>query len=278
MQSKTLSNQAIKVIKNYLRLPFKDREVSCPYYNNKRSKVRGGLRVLVGKGTVEDIVEEAKIISLREKIDLEKLNNEELKKFLVDNNIGIDCSAFAYYVLDAELRAQNKGKLVKHLQFPAVKNPLRKLLTKLRPVENTNVQTLAHEKNSQEIKLENIKPGDMIIMLDAGTGPERDHLLVVHQVDFSSSSPLQGEVSAESADGGVETPHIIHYTHSLNWSTDGKYNHGVRQGKIEITDIKKPLTEQRWVENDKTGEENETFARARRAKQLSVKRLNTLSS
>jgi len=261
MTTKTLSPQSIQTINSYLHLPFPERQVSCPYYNNKHSKVRGGLRVLVGKGSVDDIVEEAKIISLKEKIDLEKLDNTELKHFLVDHNLGIDCSAFAYYVLDAELKAKGKGGIKNHLKFPDVKNPLRKLLIKLRTVENTQTKTMAHQKNSKEIKLTDILPGDLIIMLNSGESADRDHVLIVHKIDYENDAPK-----------------IIYYSHSLNWSIDGKYNHGVRQGTIEITDIDKPLSEGKWIEAGKESKENETLMRARRAGELLIKRLPTMSS
>ncbi|MFA5813675.1 MAG: hypothetical protein WC862_04155, partial [Patescibacteria group bacterium] len=161
-----------------------------------------------------------------------------------------------YHILDAESKARGQGPLKKHLKFPNIKNPLRKLLTKLRTVENVSVEILAHKKNSREIELKNIQPGDLIIMLDSGLGADRDHVLIIHQIDYENNAPK-----------------IIYYSHSLNWSTDGKYNHGVRQGVIEIIDIKKPLDEQRWVENGKEDEENETFMRAGRAAKLLTKRL-----
>jgi len=222
----SLSKEALKVINDYLNLPIGNVKISCPYFNNRHSGVRAGLRVLIGKGNIEDILEEAMLISLREKIDLKNLNFEQAKKFLIDNNIGIDCSGLAYHILDAELQAQGKGKLKKYLKFPFVKNPLRKILTKLRPVESAGVRTFAHELNSVEVKLNEIKPGDMIVMI--GTGPKHDynHVLIVHNLEDSK----------------------IQYTHSMKYPTDGLINHGVRQGEIEIIVPEKNLLEQKWSE------------------------------
>jgi hypothetical protein len=59
----------------------------------------------------------------------------------------------------------------------------------------------------------------------------------------------------------------------LDWRTDGLYNHGVRQGTIEIVDLAKSLTNQIWIESGKTGEENETLERAIYAKNLLIRRL-----
>ncbi|MBU0596650.1 hypothetical protein KKA94_00615, partial [Patescibacteria group bacterium] len=110
------------------------------------------------------------------------------------------------------------------------------------------------------VDLQNIEAGDMIIMMDAGLGSDRDHVLIVDQIDYENNILKK-----------------LHYTHSLNWTSDGKYNHGVKQGIIEITDINKSLREQKWIEQNKSDDENETFGRARRAKFLSIMRLNCLN-
>jgi len=188
--------------------------------------MRAGLRVLIGKGSMEDIVDEATLIALREKIDLKKLDAQELKKFLVDSHLGIDCSGLAYYVLDAELKSRGLGGLNKYLKFPFITNPFRKLLTLLRPIESAGVRTFAHDHNSIEVKLSDIKPGDFIVILGAGDNHDRNHILIVHEI----------------------TDDTIKYTHSMQWPSDGAYNHGVRQSEIEITDKNKNILEQIWFE------------------------------
>ncbi len=254
------SPAAQKVITDYLSLPFKNLTgVNAPYFNNKKSEVHGGLRVLVGKGSPADIVEEALIISLRDKLDLSKMTAEEMKKFLVDNHIGIDCSGLAYYVLDAELRARGKGGLKKFLKFPNVKNPLRKLLTKLRTAENTNVKVFANDMNSFVIELKDIQPGDIITMLGSGKNHDRDHMLIVEKVSMNNEQLTIG------------------YVHSLEWRTDGRYNHGVRQGTITVSDSAQPIIKGTWSEQGKTGDENETLERAKFAEKLEIRRLKALS-
>lgn len=259
MESKTLSAPALKIIESYLHLPFKDKDISCPYFNNRRQKVRGALRVLIGKGSVEDIIEEAMIFGLKEKVDIKKLSNEELKKYLIDHNVGIDCSGLAYYILDGELKDQKKSGLKSILSFPYAQNFIRKLLIRLRPVENAGVRTFAHEKNTKVIPLHEVCPSDMIIMMGTGRDHDLNHMLIIHEVEYEN---------------GV--PKLLHYTHSLAWSTDGKYNHGVRQGQIEIVDVKKPLLEQKWTEQNQIGEKNETYWRATTAEELSLKRLKNI--
>ncbi len=260
MPTESLSPKALQIIQNYAHLPIDGHDISVPYFNNQRSKVRAGLRALIGKGSIEDIIEEAKIISLRDKINLQKLSNESLKKFLVDNNIGVDCSAFVYYTINAELLSQNKKPLRNLIKFSLAKNPLRKLLTKLRPAENVGVNTLSHQSNSHEIELNDIKPGDMIIMLATGLQHNLGHVLLIHRVEYNEQN----------------IPVKISYSHSFKWTSDGKYGTGIKQGTIEINNSKNNILEQEWEENNRTGEDNETLNHAQMAEELHLKRLNFL--
>ncbi len=255
---KILSLEALSVITNYTLLPFPDKDVSCPYFNNRRSKVRAGLRVLLGKGSPTEIVEEAQLFALREKVNLNQLSNEDLKKFLVDHNLGIDCSAFAYSILNIEYKIKNTSELSSKLFYPNI-SLIRKLLIQLRPIENINVRTLAHEKNSRMVELKDVSPGDMIIILNSGKDHTLNHILIVLRVEY-----------------GENFPKAIQYVHSFQWSTDGKYNHGIKDGTIEITNIQKPLLEQNWIEAEKIGDENETYLRAKEAEVLELKRLKVL--
>ena len=279
MNTLLVSDKALSVINQYLHFRFNDAVASIPYYNNNRKVVRAGLRGLVGKGSPRDIFDEVEIAITKDKntssgithaadggVPIERgamkagsylpdaLTNEALKHFLVDHNIGIDCSGFVYYVLEAELLARGKGTLDRYIDFPFSKGILSKIRSKFRPVENTGVATLAHDSNSKRVDLTDIKPADIITMTE---GPqERDHVLFVHQVDYQNFKPI-----------------TVHYTHSIAWPTDGVYGTGVRQGTIDILDIKKPITEQKWSESSKISsgkdantQENYTYTRALKAR------------
>lgn len=229
MTSKTLSQPALKIIENYLHLPFPQKDISCPYFNNRHAKVRGALRAVIGKGTPQDIVDEAQIFALKEKTDLEKLSNQDLKKFLVEHNLGVDCSGLVYHVLDTELQKTQKKSLKQLLYFPHAKNFIRKFLVKLRPAENCSVTTLANEKNTIKIDLKNVEPGDIIIILQTGIHYDYNHVLLIHKIDYEKNIPQK-----------------IYYTHSLQYPHDGKYNHGVRQEEIEVTNVQKSISQQNW--------------------------------
>lgn len=250
----SLSQPALEIINSYLKLPFPNHNVTCPYFNNRRIKLRGGLRAVVGKGSPEDIVEEATIVSLREKMDLNKLSDAELKKFLIDNHLGIDCSGLVYHILNAEMKARGLGSLHKVLKRPWFKNPIRKLLVKLRPMENTGVGTFNHEVNSTEVSLKNLQAGDLIILMSAGPRQDYNHILLITTVNQN------GQQSAICN---------LQFVHSFQYPTDGQYNHGVRQEKIEITDVNKNILEQNWSE-PQMKEYTKT------AKEVKIKRLKLL--
>ncbi|MBP9761358.1 MAG: hypothetical protein KBD15_03925 [Candidatus Magasanikbacteria bacterium] len=254
----TINPGTQNVLKHYQAIVIGNTTVRCPYFNNKKTNIRGALRVLIGKGSPEDIEEEALLIGLREKIDLTKLDAVQAKKFLVDHFLGVDCSAFMYYMLEAEVAAQKKKPLKKILHFPFAKG-LRRIIAACRPVENLNVQTLAHPKNSVEISLSEVQPGDMICMIGTGKDHTLDHVLIITEVETQGDSVVR-----------------IAYAHSLNWSTDGKYDTGIRLGEIQIHNATAGLQEQTWQENNKTGTENETLFRAKTANNLSIRRLKTL--
>lgn len=251
MQNSQLTKQAQEVLNGFLNLSLEGHHIACPYFNNKKHGVRGALRVTIGKGSAEEIVQEAHLTALKKRVDLSELNPEDMKKFLVDNHLGIDCSGFVYYVLDAERQATNETRLTTALKRKRTLNPLRAIIRRLRHVENTNVALLADKRNSTSVAIKDVAAGDIIVMLKTGNDHARDHVLLVDEVSGN----------------------VIHYTHALQWSKDGAYNHGVRQGTITVENEHAPLPAQKWEESGVNGKENETFARAQRAETLDIRRL-----
>jgi len=243
MNTKLLGSKALSVIDQYKNFRIGHTECSIPYYNNRHMRVRASFKAENGKGSPKDIFDEVSNLLAKEKIDQKTLSSIELKKFLVDNNIGIDCSGLAYYILSNEY-----GSIDKHLAYPFCKGLIGKIRCKFRPVENTDVATFAHEKNSRVVEIKNANPGDIITMVGSEDSKERDHILVIDQIEYQNFVPTK-----------------LHYINSTAWPTDGEYGHGVRDGSIEITDITKPLVEQRWIEAEKTGDENYNFARAKKS-------------
>ncbi len=263
MNTKTLSPRALSVIDQYLHFKVGPAMCSVPYFNNRTTRARVALRAHTGKGSPKDIFDEAQSVLLKAHVATDSLTSESLKKLLVDNNLGIDCSGFAYYVLNSESVETSTGKLDTRISFVNAGGLLGKIRAKLRPVENCSVATLANNKNSTVVELKDIVPGDMITLLATqsktpsipNTTPpqphqnDRDHILVIHQVEY------QNFVASK-----------IHYSHAVAYPEDGIYGSGIKQGVIEIVDHTKPITEALWIENDREGPSNRIFTRAQNSK------------
>ena len=256
MNTKTLSDRSISVIDQYMHFTIGTAVCSVPYFNNKTKRTRAALRVFGGKGSPKDISEEVMALAIKSHVPLSAFTDASLKKLLSDNNVGIDCSGFAYYVLNAESQKLGKGSLDKHIAFVNCKGLISKIRCSFRPVENCDVATLADDKNSAAIELKDIQPGDMIIMTSGPEGDERDHLLILHQIEYQNFIPTEA-----------------HYSHAVAYPEDGKYGTGIRQGMIKIESIGKPLAEARWIENNLAGNLNRIYARALKSK-TEIRRLN----
>lgn len=239
MNTKLISEQAFAVIEQYKNVP---------YFNNKTTGRRAALRVEIGKGSPKEIYNEVKERALIDRIDIKNFTNIDLKKFMVEKRIGIECSGFAYHVLSQESISRGKGSLDRHLHFPYSKGIIGKIRSKLRPIENTDAKTFGHDKNSRVIAIKDAQVGDIVTMLgNAGEG-ERDHIVVINQIEYQNSLPI-----------------TLHYVHAIAWPTDGEFGTGIHEGVIEITDLNKSLVEQRWIELEKMGEENYTHTRAKKS-------------
>src|SRR3989344_775409 len=117
MNTKTLTPRSISVVDQYLHFRIGSAECSVPYFNNKTTGARASLPVYVGKGSPREIFEEIQSFMLNDGIKADLLTDQSLKKLLVEKGIGIDCSGFSYYVLNAESEETGKGSLSKHISF-----------------------------------------------------------------------------------------------------------------------------------------------------------------
>jgi hypothetical protein len=249
MTTKTLSPRALSVIDQYLHFRIGAAVCSVPYFNNKIAKTRASLPVRVGKGSPKEISEEVEALVVKNHVDIDRLADESLKKLLVDNNIGIDCSGFAYYVLDAESEDLRKGSLRKNLRIVRPMGFFSRFSYAMHPEKNVDVALLADDKNSQVVSLKGLRAGDLVTMMTGSSEDERNHVLIIHNVDYEHLLPVR-----------------LHYSHAIGYPEDGLYGSGIKQGVIEITEITKPITEQRWIEGGKTGGENRLFMRAHKSK------------
>lgn len=268
-----LSARAEKIINDYFNLPFEGLTgVRCPYFNNARRNMRGQLRGLIGKGTPKEIAEEAQIVSTQYRHNIfdkeghccvhathndeEKI--EDVRKFLIDNGLGIDCSGFVSHVLIEHYKETKGVDITRRFHFWPVKNFWRWLIARLRPVENMSVRVMIKDANTDKIAngreafdWSRLQPADLVMMMETGPNKKRNHVLLIEDNEGS----------------------VIKYAHARAWSVEGKYGHGVARGEIRLTKPNGNLLEQTWEELGKTNEENETYREARDAKVLEVRRI-----
>lgn len=249
MNTQTLSPEALSVINQYLHFQFGSAVCSVPYYNNKVRGARGGLRAYTGKGSPKDIFDEIETVILKNRLDPKTLSDDSLKKLLADSNIGIDCSGLAYHILKTESQSRNLPSLNGKISFINAKGIFGKIRTFINPAGNCDVSTLADETNSKMVHLKDARPGDFITMISSNKDKERNHILIIHQVDNIDSITTK-----------------IHYTHAVAYPEDGIYGTGIKQGSVEITNLDAPITEQRWLENGFEGPANKIFIRANGSK------------
>lgn len=185
----------------------------------------------VGKGSPSEIRDEVQAILIKDHVAVQSLNNDALKKILTEHNLGIDCSGYAYYVLDAMSQETGNGRLNKHLNLLSKKSPIAKMRAYLRPVGSVNVKVFASDLNSRVIALKDIQPGDIITMMSTGED-ERNHILIV---------------TAIHCDG--PTLKSFDYTHAIAYPEDGRYGTGVKEGVIMITAPDQSILAQSWTES-----------------------------
>jgi hypothetical protein len=216
-----------KLVNRYMNLEINGKIIQTPYYRNVK-RVRAGLRVLVGKGTPQEIEEETLIYAKLRKVDLNALDPKGVREFMLQEGIGVDCSGLVSQLLHKWFKQAKKGAISRNINYPS-KSLYRKLLTLLRPIESTGADILTNDQNTKKIALSEILPGDLI--REKGI-PRGDHVLMIYSVQYASQKPQS-----------------FVYVHSSD-KFNGKS--GVKFGKVEIIDLKKDLKDQKWLEkNDK---------------------------
>ncbi len=262
-----LSPKAQKLLNDYFHLPLGEvKDVRCPYFNNARLKQRAQLRVLIGKGTPNEIVEEAKIISIQYHAGLfdkaghcclhnehtgKKVNSDEIRKFLIDHNLGVECSGFVTQILRVNFQETKNVDIARKFFIVSPRYFFRWFISLLRPVENISVRRYIDNRNTKKIDWSETQTGDVIVMLETGPNNKHNHILLI-------------------TDKTVDT---IFYAHARAWSSEGKYGHGVAKGIIKISDKNGSLLNQSWEELGFINEKNETWLEAKNAKILEVRRI-----
>lgn len=212
------------IVERFRSLDLGGKKVTAVYHINA-GHIKD-LRVMVGKGTPEEIEMETKIWAQLKGIDLDKISADDIRDFMRLRKIGIDCSGFIYHIFSAWLHATVNETLLQQIKFP-YKTPLGGIKIWLRPAENIGADTLTSNLNTTPIGLKDMRPGDLIRSKSVHQGV--DHILLISEV----------------AKNEQEIPVWFKYVHSTKQF--GKDN-GVREGQVNITDINAELKDQDWLE------------------------------
>jgi len=225
MTTYTLPESAKKVIDEYTHLPIGGKEIVSPYFINPKTQ-RAGLRVLVGKGDPGEIAREVKVHSQLKGVDLYKLSAEEIRQFMIDNHIGIDCSGLVVHTYNFWLKNEGKSPLINYLKFKN-NSPFQRLKRVLRPVEQIGANTLTNSDNTIPIKnINEIRPGDFI--RSKGLRKNSHHIMIISEVTSVNNRVTE-----------------IEYIHSIRGYNE---ENGLRFGKIIISDPSLELYKQTWTE------------------------------
>ncbi len=220
-----IQKEAQEIIEEYRNIKIHNKRISTPYYINTKKK-RNELRSLAGKGTPEEIQEETLIFGKLRGIDFNDLNNEQIREFMMKENIGIDCSGFVSHVFDKWLKKLNNGGIKKHIKFENI-SLYRKLVVLIRPIENMSVKVLTNKLNAEKISLNEVEVGDIIKSQALNHG---DHIMLITKLEYDNNNILKSIIYTHS------TPHFNN-------------ENGIKEGNIKVLDITKRLEEQEWNED-----------------------------
>lgn len=212
----------MKKIREFTQMDFFGKKVAVPYWKNEfdyQTRTYSASGPFGGKGTPRQIYNVTLNLAQQQGFDLKKAKPEQIREFMQKNHVGLDCSGFAYQLLDA-LDMKIRGLGVDG--FIKADIPLESGGDDNYGIKRVSAKALTNETNTIEVEsVSEIKTGDLIRM----KGDE--HLAVVIAV----------------------TPEKIAYAHS----EDETVIEGPHVGKIMIKDIYDELQKQDWTECLKDG-------------------------
>jgi hypothetical protein len=187
----------------------------------------------------------------RESGDPDNSPQQSIRLFLIDNDLGVECSGFVTQILRAHFLENANFDLARKFYKISARRLLRYFIAKLRPVENISVRVWADDRNTEKLRdWKQAAAGDIIVILEKKLPAVRNHIILITARDGQ----------------------IIKYAHARAWSSEGRYNHGVSEGEIKIIAPDKGILEQEWRELGKIGVDNETLAEAKSARVVEVRR------
>lgn len=216
----TLPEQAQKLADRYFHITVQGTDAACPYHIN--TNLRSTNRALVGKGTPEEIETAAELFFKRYALTVTPGDSQELRTFLESCGIGVDCSGFTTWILDAMTQTNLQRRLWQCLTIPGLRG---KIVRTLRPVQNISARLLTNQHNSTPVTdIRTIRPGDLLRVSNG------NHVVIISEVGTNESG---------------EACYFQYYQSSCMYGSDS----GVRSGYTQITHPHGYLKDQHWFDN-----------------------------
>jgi len=200
----------------YTHLPIGGKEISCPYWRNRLSLAITG--PFGGKGKPEQIVEATESAAKKAAVNLNQMSEEEILAFMKRKKIGVDCSGFVFWMLDALDRGRG-GRGIADL-IPRLPGTLAQRQVSADKLTGKNLSIPVK-------KIDEIRVGDTI-RLHGGK-----HIAVVIKVVRDLGKVRE-----------------IEYVHSSEKTAVP----GVHSGLIKITNLEGGLADQEWEETLPNGD------------------------
>lgn len=139
-----------------------------------------------GKFNPYKLARDTKQIALEQRVNLENLSAKEIRQFMIKNQLGVDCSGFAYQMLNFLLNKLKLGNMIKN-GFP-------------KP-SSTNVRILASNKFTVPIKkVSDTMAGDLVTF-NRGAA-KLAHVLLI--LDHSGQEITYAHSTGAAKDSGVQ--------------------------------------------------------------------------
>lgn len=213
----------------YTHLSIGGKQIACPYWINSIKRLKYGPGG--GKGSPQEIIMHTNSKAKENDIDLNKQSEREIVLFMKKNRIGVDCSGFAFWMLNA-LDLEKGGNGITD-DIPNSRGKIIKIRASTKMLTDEDVSFFVK-------KINEIKPGDMI-RLRGG-----HHLMVVLEIEKDKDRNTKKIIYAHSSSSLLTTIS------------------GVHKESIIIKDSEKSIQEQDWQEQtpDKSNYANNFYPQA----------------
>jgi len=221
-----------KIIERYMNLNIGGKNVRCPYFINTYRKK--DLRVMVGKGDPDEIETEIKLWAKIKNFNLNCKDISQIREFMINIGIGIDCSGFVVHVLNMYFKSLGSKSIWRYFKLPREYGLFLKIGYLLRPAEKLGAEIITNQDNCHKInKIRDIKVLDLI--RSKSKVQNGHHVMIVTDLKF------------KDIDNKLE---YIEYAHSTPHFGD---KNGVKYGRIKIKNEDLGLEDQIWEETDEEG-------------------------